>query len=121
VEFKGGAVAVFEHAWILPRTQPVVKDLKLEILGSEGAIYVDGSHNRTLEIYSAEKAAWNDVLAPPTGRHATGFVLDSIAYFVDAVVGDAPVLATGADGLAVTRLICAILKSIETRGVVEVP
>jgi predicted dehydrogenase len=119
VEFRRGTVAVFEHAWILPRTQPVVKDLKLEILGSQGAIYVDGSHNRTLEIYSAEKAAWNDVLAPPTGSHLTGFVLDSIAYFVDAVVRDAPVLATGEDGLAVTRLICAILQSIETRCPVE--
>jgi predicted dehydrogenase len=119
VEFKRGAVAVFEHAWILPRTQPVIKDLKLEILGSEGAIYVDGSHNRTLELYSAEKAAWPDLLAPPTGSHLTGFVLDSIAYFVDAVVHDTPVLATGQDGIAVTRLICAILESIETRAPVE--
>jgi predicted dehydrogenase len=113
VEFRRGAVAVFEHAWILPTTQPVIKDLKLEILGSQGAIYVDGSHNRALEVYSAEKAAWADVLAPPTGRHLTGFVLDSIAHFVDAVVRDTPVLATGRDGVAVTRLICAILQSIE--------
>jgi predicted dehydrogenase len=119
VEFKRGAVAMFEHAWILPRAQPVVKDLKLEVLGSRGAIYVDGSHNRTLEIYSPDKSALPDVLAPPTGGHLTGFVLDSIAYFVDAVVRDTPVLATGQDGIAVTRLICAILQSIETRGPVE--
>jgi predicted dehydrogenase len=119
VEFRRGAVAVFEHAWILPRTQSVVKDLKLEVLGRRGALYVDGSHHRTLEVYSAEKAAWPDVLAPPTGAHLTGFVLDSIAYFVDAVVRDAPVLATGQDGIAVTRLICAILQSIQTRLPVE--
>lgn len=108
VEFRGGAVAVFEHAWILPRSQPVVKDLKLEILGSQGSINIDGSHNRILELYGAQRASYPDMLAPPIGEHLTGFVLDSIAYFVDSVISGAPVLATGADGVAVTRLLCAI-------------
>lgn len=112
VEFKAGAVAVFEHAWILPRTHATVKDLKLEILGSTGAINIDASHNRTLEIYSAEKAKFPDLLAPPTGSHMTGFVLDSIAYFIDAVTLDTPVLATAEDGIATTRIICAILESV---------
>jgi predicted dehydrogenase len=108
LEFRGGAVAVFEHAWILPRSHATVKDLKLEILGSKGSINIDGSHNRTLELYSAERAAFPDLLAPPTGEHLTGFVLDSISYFVDAVTLGAPLLATGADGLAVTKILCAI-------------
>lgn len=115
VEFKRGAVAVFEHAWILPRTHATVKDMKLEILGSAGSINVDASHNRTLEIYTAQKAAFPDVLAPPTGVHLTGFVLDSIAYFVDMVTRDAPALATGEDGIATTRIICAVLESAATR------
>ncbi len=114
VEFSRGAVAVFEHAWILPRTYATVKDLKLEILGSAGAINIDASHNRTLEVYSAQRAAFPDVLAPPTGEHLTGFVLDSIAYFVDAVARGAPVLATGEDGVAATRAICAIIESAAT-------
>jgi len=113
VEFRRGAVAVFEHAWILPRTHATLKDLKVEILGSAGAIYVDASHNRTLEIYSPEKAAYPDLLAPPTGVHLTGFVLDSIAYFVDAVTKGTPVLATGEDGIVVTRTIRAIMESAE--------
>jgi predicted dehydrogenase len=111
VEFRGGAVAVFEHAWILPRSHAAVKDLKLEILGSQGQINIDGSHNRTLELYSAEKAAFPDLLAPPTGEHLTGFVLDSIAYFVDMLTRGGPPLATGADGIAVTRLLVAIEES----------
>lgn len=114
IEFSNGAVAVFENTWILPRTHATVKDLKMEILGSGGALYVDGSHNRTLEIYSAEKASYPDLLAPPTGNHLTGFVLDSIAYFVDMLTQDAPALATGEDGLAVTRILCAILESAES-------
>lgn len=113
LEFKGGTVAVFEHAWILPTTHPTVKDLKLEILGSTGAINIDGSHNRTLEIYTGQKASYPDLLAPPTGSHMTGFVLDSIAYFIDAVTQGVPVLATAEEGVAITRIICAILESVE--------
>jgi predicted dehydrogenase len=112
VEFKSGVVAVFEHAWILPRTHAAVKDLKMEILGSAGAINIDGSHNRTLELYTAQRATFPDMLAPPTGAHLTGFVLDSIAYFVDAIAEGTPVLATGEDGVATTRIICAILDSV---------
>ncbi len=111
VEFRKGAVAVFENAWILPRTQNTLKDLKLEVLGSKGAIYVDGSHNRALELYTAEKGTYPDVIAPPTGIHLTGFIMDGIAYFVDVVTKGAPVIATGADGIATTRTICAILES----------
>lgn len=110
VEFASGAVALFEHAWIMPRSHPTVKDLKVEILGSKGAINIDGSHNRTLELYG-ERATYPDLLAPPTGLHLTGFVLDSIVHFIDTIVDGAPLIATGEDGVAVTRLLCAIEES----------
>ncbi|MGY0020400.1 Gfo/Idh/MocA family protein [Streptomyces sp. YJ-C3] len=114
VEFAGGAVAVFESAWILPDTHSTVKDLKLEILGDKGALNIDGSHNRALELYTAERSTFPDLYAPPTGEHLTGFVLDAIAYFVDAVVFDKPVLATGQDGIEVTRILCAIEESVRS-------
>jgi predicted dehydrogenase len=110
VEFRSGVVALFEHAWILPRSHPTVKDLKMEILGSRGAINIDGSHNRALELYT-ERAVYPDLLAPPTGPHLTGFVLDSIARFVDTVTAGAAPIADGADGIAVTRILCAIEQS----------
>ena len=110
VEFRNGVVALFEHAWILPRSYPTVKDLKMEILGSRGAINIDGSHNRALELY-AERATWPDLLAPPTGPHLTGFVLDGIVHFVDTVTTGAAPIADGADGIAVTRILCAIEQS----------
>lgn len=110
LEFAGGAVAVFENAWILPPSHSTVKDLKLEILGSKGAIYIDGSHNRTLEVYG-EKSTFPDLLAPPTGIHLTGFVLDSISYFVDTIIRDDLPIATGEEGLEITRILCAIEES----------
>jgi predicted dehydrogenase len=120
MEYAKGAVAVFEHAWILPRTLNTVKDLKLEILGAKGAIYIDGSHNRIMELYTPEKGTFPDQLVPPVGEHLTGFVLDAVAYFVDAVVAGRPVLATPREGLANTRIIHAILESAAKRMPVEI-
>jgi hypothetical protein len=121
VEYERGAVAVFEHAWILPRTLNTVKDLKIEILGSEGALYVDGSHNRTLELYTAAKGTFPDMLVPPFGPHLTGFVLDAVAHFVDSVTDGRPLLATGQEGLENTRLITAMIAAAGTGRAVDLP
>lgn len=109
VEYEGGAVAVYEHAWILPRTYNTVKDLKVEILGSKGAINIDGSHNRMMELYTPEKGAFQDMLVPPFGPHLTGFVLDAVAHFIESVLHGKELLATGQDGLNNTRIISAML------------
>jgi predicted dehydrogenase len=123
VEYAKGTVAVFEHAWILPRTHNTVKDLKLELLGAKGAVYIDGSHNRTLELYTEQKGAFQDMLVPPFGPHLTGFVLDAVVHFVEAVTQGKPVLATGEDGLANTRIIAAMIEAANagTAVALEVP
>ena len=113
VEYKNGTVAVFEHAWILPRTYNTVKDLKVEILGSNGAINIDGSHNRMMELYTQEKGAFPDMVVPPFGPHLTGFVLDAVAHFIETVVNGKELLATGQDGLNNTRIISAMLDAAD--------
>jgi predicted dehydrogenase len=119
-EFDSGALAVFEHAWILPDGSPTNTDLKFEVLGSEGAVYIDTTHNRTVEIVNDEKPSYPAVLALPYGPRLTGFVMDAIAQFVDAVTGDGPVLATGEEGLQVTAVLCGILESIESGKPVDI-
>ena len=109
VEYAKGAVVVYEHAWILPRTHSTVKDLKIEVLGSAGALYVDGSHNRTFELYTADKGTFPDMMVPPFGPRLTGFVLDAVAHFVEAVTEGKPVLATGREGLDNTRTVAAMI------------
>lgn len=121
VEFQSGAVATFEHAWILPQSEPSVFDLKLEVLGATGAIRINTSDHRALEIYSAGGVTLPDMLGAPASDspRLTGFVHEAIARFVDAVVDDAPLLATGEDGLRVTRLLCAIEQSAASGQPVE--
>lgn len=120
-EFESGALGVFEHAWILPNSHPTAKDLKFEILGSDGSVLIDGSHNRAVELYAADSVRYPDVMALPYGHHLTGFVMDSICEFVDAVAGRRPVLATGEEGIQVTQVLCAVLESIETGAPVQIP
>lgn len=120
-EFASGAIGTFEHAWILPDSHATAKDLKFELLGSEGSVLIDGSHNRAVEIYTADSARFPDVMAPPYGEHLTGFIMDSISEFVDAVAGRRPVLATGAEGIQVTAVLCGVLESIRTGEPVEIP
>ncbi len=121
-EFAKGAVVTFENAWILPRSQPMVFDFKLELLGSVGAMYANPSHHGALEKHVNSTMAYSDVLGvTPTGdSRIGGFVLESIARFVDAVLEDKPVLATGEDGVAVTRVLLAMEESARTGQPVDI-
>ncbi len=117
VEFAGGAVVTLENSWILPETAPSIIDFKVQLLGSEGAMRINTSDNRTVEKFTREAASLPDTLGftlDPNSARLSGFVLESIARFVDAVVDDAPLLATGVEAALVTRVLCAIEESART-------
>ena len=114
VEYAGGAVVTLENSWILPETEPNVFNFKMEVLGSEGVLYINTSDNRTVEKYTRDSVSLPDVLGftlDANSARMSGFVLEAIARFVDAVVDDKPVLATGAEAALVTRVLCAIEES----------
>jgi predicted dehydrogenase len=115
VEFEQGAVVTLENAWILPETAPNVFDMKFEVLGSKGALQINTSDHRAMQLYTQEQALLPDVFGiafdDSDSSRIGGFVLESIARFVDAVVSDTPVVASGEDGLLVTRVLTAIEES----------
>jgi len=120
LEFKSGATAVVENSWILPNTTPNIIDLKCEIVGSKGALYVDGSHHRTLEKYTETEASYPDVLVmPAVYGEQKGFAAESIRHFIDCVLHDREPRVTGRDGLEVTKVIQAIEESVRTGSAVE--
>lgn len=120
IQFKKGGVATLENGWILPNTAPNIIDFKVEILGSEGVFYVDGSHHRILQKYTEKEATYPDVLVCPTlyGR-PMGFGVESIRYFIDCVVNDEEPLVGAKEGEAVTRAIVAIHESAKTGKVMK--
>lgn len=121
LEFKKGATAVIENSWIMPDTMPNIIDLKCELVGSKGALYVDGSHHRSVEKYTEKDAGYPDVLVMPEiyGKQM-GFAAESIRHFLDCMIEDRDPIVTGRDGLEVTKVICAIEESVRTRQPVEV-
>ena len=117
VEFRKGAVVTLENAWILPESEPVVYNFKFEILGSEGTIYINTSDHRAIEQYTQpDRTSLPDVLGmtPTSSLRTGGFMQEAIARFVDTVAYDHPLLATGEDGLRVTRTLVAIQESVKS-------
>lgn len=113
VEFDNDAVAMLENAWILPESEPNVFNLKMELLGDKGSLYVNTSDHRMVEAYTAEGAFLPDMLGvvPTSPLRVGGFMHESIAQFVDAITHEAPSPIPGEDGLANTRILEAIAES----------
>ena len=112
LEFRNGGVATVENCWILPDSLPTVIDFKCQIIGSEGAIYMDLSSNGINQKCTKDAASYPDVLVYPSihGK-PMGFAIESIRHFVDCVVNDKEPIVTGEDGFAATRIISAIQES----------
>jgi len=112
LELAGGGVAIVENCWILPNATPSLFDLKCEVIGTQGAIYVDASHHRALEIYGKDEGDYPDVfVCPRVHGQVKGFALESIRYFVECVAEDRRPMCTVGDGLAVSKVILAIERS----------
>lgn len=115
LEFDNGAVATIENCWILPESLPNIFDLKCEVVGSNGAFFIDGSSHRMIEKHAGGKGLYPDTLVLPEVRgKQMGFAAESIRHFIDCVIDDSEPAVTGEDGLAVTELIEAIERSVST-------
>lgn len=118
LEFTSGTVASMENSWVLSEDNPMVYDFKLEVVGDKGQILADPSHNGAVKRMIGGGLRYGDTAGVlPTGAtRVGGFVLESIARFVDAVLRGAPLMAGVEDGLASTRVLTAIEASV-ARGV----
>jgi predicted dehydrogenase len=113
VEFEGGAFCTFETSWIVPNSYTNVVDNRLSLYGERGG----------LELRN-EPALWvfTDRFHTPFSSEsvtrygkAWGFQYESIRYFVDCIAEGKPPESTGHDGLVVTAMIEAVLKSLRER------
>jgi predicted dehydrogenase len=121
LEFPGGAVASIENCWLLPPSAPSVFDLKCEIVGSQSALYIDTSSNRSLELQNEAGIRYAEILgAPYVHGKQHGFMIESIKHFADCVVDDKEPLVPGEVGLEVTRVACSIERSAQCGQPVEV-
>lgn len=87
VTLDGGARVSLHSSWILPETFPAAADSRLEIIGSRGALFLDGNR-RELSIFTpghSERIAFaGPRTADEVGGRLAGAFVESLRAFVEA-------------------------------------
>jgi predicted dehydrogenase len=122
ITLADGSLFTIENSWATPRTQGKPKSFLMAVRGTEGTAEVDAyEHGFNCYTVSGAPNPDGDILYFPSihGR-ATGVYRDMIDHFIDCVsTGRTPVV-TGVDGLAAVRVADAIIRSLKSRGEVDV-
>lgn len=121
LEFSKGTIVSIENSWVLSPDNPQIFDLSIDVVGENGQIHLNPSHNGAYSQMTGQGLKYRDMFGvTPVGvGRVGGFVMESIARFVDAVQSDAPLLADVEDGLRVTRVLSAIETSAKTGKLVD--
>ncbi len=121
IRLDNGAVAVIESIWHLPDTTPYQIDARMEIIGTEGAIYVNcGEAGLTIHDPSGPKMP-DTMYWPQVFGQRFGILRAELRYFNDCIVsGRAPDRITPDESLQVVQLINAAEESSRTGKVVQV-
>jgi predicted dehydrogenase len=121
LQFENGGVATLEHSWILSASTPSLFDLKCELQGSKGTVFIDTSNNRMIELYNDQTPQgypyqpYSDTtLMPIIQGRQVGFATESIRHFVDCLWQGKEPLVDGVDGLRATEILTAVEESAQT-------
>jgi predicted dehydrogenase len=88
MRFTNGAVGLLETSWVLPPTVPAPLDTSLQVVGTAGGVFVEGS-NHGLAVVDGEGYRLPDLAHWPLGRDGVeGSLRASIGAFVSAVLED---------------------------------
>ena len=85
-----GAVAVVESVWHLPESTPYAIDARLEVIGTEGALYINCGE-AGLTIHDAQGIKMPDTMywPRPFGKYV-GALQTEMRYFADCIRSDNP-------------------------------
>jgi len=115
LKFADGGIGTIENTWILPDNLPMHGDFRAEIIAEHGVYYTTLLAPEVSESYGPDGHHRDDYLTQLDIRGVQfGFTLQSIQYFVDCVIRDEAPFITLEDGLANTRILCAVQESAAT-------
>lgn len=113
------AVAVVESVWHLPETTPYTIDARMEIIGTEGAIYINCAE-AGLAIHDAAGVKMPDTMywPRPMGRY-TGILQEELRYFANCVrAGEIPSRITPVESRAAVAWMAAATESAQSGSVI---
>lgn len=111
VRYTDGTDGLFEASWVLPESMPTLVDFKFEVIGSEGALFID-TQDQMVHLASRQG----------TYRYLStlDYSRDSLRALMDRVAAGDRSRSTFTDGLENTRTLVAIHTSLETGVLQEV-
>jgi predicted dehydrogenase len=118
VEFEGGTFSTFETSWIVPNSYTNVVDNRLSIYGETGGLEIKNEPS----LWAFTDRFHTPFSSTSITRYGKvwGYQYESIRYFIDCVADDVALEANGRDGLMVTAMIEATLKSLAERRPVRI-
>ena len=115
IEFDGGAVMSLEVNWILPASYPNLVDSRFYVLCDDGVIDVDRFRSE-LMVAGPEGFELNTPMTGSVLGVQSGFTFAASRHFVHCCLSGRKPLVNAADGVALTRALCAIVESAESDG-----
>jgi len=115
VRLDSGAIAVIESIWHLPESTPYQIDARMEIIGTEGAIYINCGE-AGLEIHDGKGNRLPDTLYwPKVLGQRFGILRAELRYFADCVLeGRRPQWITPEESRAAVAMLAAAEESAKT-------
>jgi predicted dehydrogenase len=113
-------VGVVESIWHLPNTTPYAIDARMEVIGTEGALYVNCGQ-AGLEIHASDGVSMPDTMYwPRVFGERFGVLRREFRYFADCIVqSKPPELITAEESRKVVGLMVAAAESSEAGEVVR--
>jgi len=116
--FRGGTVASLHSSWVLPETFPAAADAHLEVMGSAGALFLEGNA-REMKLYAGERSERIAFGGPVTATEVNGKLEGAFTESVRAFLGAArarelELPTSAANTLHVVEIQEAIVRSAET-------
>ncbi len=119
VRLDSGAIAVIESIWHLPATTPYQIDARMEVIGTEGALYIDCG-DAGLQIHDSQGNQMPDTLYwPNVFGQRFGILRAELRYFADCVAeGRRPERITPDESRAAVAMLAAAAESSKTGQIV---
>lgn len=123
IKFENGAVAVVENSWALcdkSRGIAANSTMEVEIVGTQGTIFVDGSMNTGLRLQGKSGVQYPDTMyfASLQGK-IIGVYEREVSHFIDCISSNKEPATSGEDAKKALIIVDAISKSLKNKTIIE--
>jgi UDP-N-acetylglucosamine 3-dehydrogenase len=119
LKYGEDTVAVAESLWSLPAKTPYAIDARMEILGTDGVIYINEAASPLVIDDKNGRSIGDTVYWPSIHGNVTGALHNELTYFIECIVeGRKPDIITLEESRYVIEVINAAEKSAETGEIV---